>query len=119
MRNRDTVGTRRREMPAGADPANYPSWEGVLEHVGDFVWLKDAAGEVKELLIWLPGNEGGSVAPVPVARGPHAGMCWGWNGDLDKPTLSPSIWRNQPSEARPEPRNEWHGHLVAGVLHSD
>ena len=35
---------------------------------------------------------------------------WGWNGDFEAPTLSPSIWHNKP--------NGWHGFLEAGKLRS-
>lgn len=121
MINRVSCQGRRRQAPQGADVANYPAWEGVLERDGDFVWVGNAAGDITDLVIRLPGNEGGSIAPIPVLLGPHnpgTGK-WGWNGDTERPTLTPSIWRNKASEERPDPRNEWHGNLIQGFLHSD
>jgi hypothetical protein len=89
------------------------------------LWLYNSLDQVTDLLIRLPGNDGGSVAPVPVVRGPfpgHGQGRWGWDGDLDRPTLSPSIWRNAPTKNEAgeirEHRNEWHGMLEAGHLRS-
>lgn len=122
MRNRVSCQGRRRKEPVGANEHNYsPMCDGLLEREGDFCWLSNAGGEYTHILIFIPGNEGGSVAPIPVVAGPHVEgkIAWGWNGDLDRPTLTPSIYRNRPSDGRPEPQNEWHGHLTLGFLHSD
>lgn len=125
--NRDSCDCRRREPPAeGASAADwFPKCDGILERPGDFLWLTNAAGEVTDLLIFLPGNAGGSIAPVPVVKGPfpgHGQRAWGWDGDMDRPTLDPSIWRNRPwnnaaGETQTHP-NEWHGNLKQGRLES-
>lgn len=98
-----------------------PLCNGILEREGDFCFLSNAGGDYTHILIWIPGNEGGSQAPVPIQLGDwvEGSGKWGWNGDLDRPTLKPSIYRNKPSDERPEPRNEWHGNLISGFLHSD
>jgi hypothetical protein len=86
-----------------------------LKKPGDFVWLSNRAGEITDLLMLIPGNEGGSIAPIPVVRGPQQGNPerWGWDGNETAPTLIPSIWRMKGSK---DGRNEWHGNLTAGRL---
>lgn len=41
--------------------------------------------------------------PRPDPESPHV---WGWNGDAEKPTLTPSI----------DCKDCWHGHIVDGVM---
>ncbi len=53
-------------------------------------------GEIGRVNFALPGQEGG----------------WSWNGDLDKPTVQPSVYFNR---GRP---GEWHGYLTDGVWRS-
>ncbi len=85
-----------------------------LERPGDFFWQEEG-GRPVAIVIRLPGNAGGSVAPIPIT-GDYA---WGWDGNLERPTLTPSIWRNKrhPNEEQDHP-NEWHGWLRAGRLES-
>jgi len=119
--NRDSVACRRREPPpTGATAENwFPGCEAILERDGDFLWLSNSVGVVTDLLIRIPGNEGGTIAPIPVTRGPtfsdSSGPHWSWDGNLDFPTLSPSIWRNK---GVVDGRNEWHGNLERGFLRS-
>lgn len=94
-----------------------------LERPGDFAWIygNGPASDPTDLVLFIPGNEGGSIAPIPVVRGPHENDRWGWNGNEDRPNLAPSIWRNAPSKAADgiteiHHRNEWHGHLWDGRL---
>lgn len=82
---------------------------------GDFCWEFDfthfehgAKPEDQRLTIYicLPGNT--RWHPLHVARGgtPTDSHTWGWDGNFDKPTLTPSI--HEPGT--------WHGHLQAGRL---
>jgi hypothetical protein len=48
-------------------------------------------------------------AVLPIVAGPAAEPEWGWNGDLDAPSLQPSI----KSEGH---LGVWHGHLLNGKL---
>jgi uncharacterized protein DUF6527 len=87
---------------------------------GDFVFIRNAAGEIEAIDICIPGNEGGSAGALPITRGqarPNV-VEWEWDGNEDKPSLKPSIWRNKPAPGK-ESRNEWHGHLRAGRLESE
>lgn len=125
--NHDSVECRRRDVPAGGANADdwFPWCEGVLERAGDFVWLTNRDGKVTDLLLWVPGDEGGSIAPVPVQVGPQSADQrgpWGWDGNMERPTLTPSIWRMRAFErdgVLVQPRNEWHGNLVVGRLVSE
>ena len=99
------------------DPPNTDWWTSeilaVLKSPGDFFWLRDGAGGITDIVIRIPGDEGGTIAPIPVNHGQATQNRWGWDGNEEKPTLQPSIWRNQ---GLPSHRNEWHGHLQAGRL---
>lgn len=45
---------------------------------------------------------------IPIKKGPqeNAGHRWGWDGNVEAPTLTPSIQRNTPCQ--------WHGYMRAG-----
>lgn len=46
----------------------------------------------KVLMFWCPGCQ--EAHPVPVERSAeHPGPVWGWNGDAEKPVLTPSLLR--------------------------
>ena len=87
-----------------------------LEREGDFYIIGDA------LHIWLPGlSKFVGLARVPV-QGPNA---WNWDGNVDRPTLSPSIKLSKKKQENPDDPPEkwreielWHGHLKAGQLES-
>ena len=80
-----------------------------LRQPGDFMWDEPRVGDVRRCIyIVLPGDKNpsaiecihGPAGPLPRDR------IWGWDGNEDKPTLTPSIH---------EPEC-WHGHLIAGRL---
>ena len=85
---------------------------------GEFAWEFDfthfehgakQGDAVLTLYIHLPGN--GRWSPIQVQRagaGPHHDRIWEWDGDLDKPTLTPSIWDV----------GVWHGYMRAGFFQS-
>jgi len=117
--NRDSVDCRLVDPVGPTYPAPwFPSAsEALLKGPGDFFWTRDAQGRAVEIVIWIPGNESGTVAPIPVVNGaPQNEGPWGWNGNEQKPTLQPSIFRNPPHKDHPDPRNSWHGHLIDGRL---
>lgn len=82
-----------------------------LPNIGDFAWCFYSdwdGGEHIGLRITLPDRDGKPNANwLPVVRGKPAGECWGWDGNVDRPTLEPSI------RLKPE---QWHGHLKHGRL---
>ena len=72
-----------------------------IEKVGDFTF-DDLFGM---LYIWIPGLSGPDA--IRIERGhPTSPRVWGWDGDLDLPTLTPSI----------HAPGQWHGYLTAGQL---
>ena len=76
---------------------------GGMEKAGDFCF--DAA--FTHVYVWLPGVSGPDV--LQIQKGDPGGpRIWGWDGDQDKPTLTPSI----------SAPGQWHGFLRAGRLES-
>lgn len=81
-----------------------------MKELGDFEWAGDSL-----LFVCLCGC--GHTAGI-VVSGPNA---WGWNGDRDKPTCTPSILvkGDDPDKeyvADYVPCKGWHGHLVQGIF---
>ena len=81
-----------------------------LDNVGEFAW--DDQGDGRHLAVLLPSPT--SAAPdnyayirIRVAQGGNvSGVHWGWNGDEDKPTLTPSVHAH----------GHWHGWVRDGML---
>jgi hypothetical protein len=95
-----------RRKPDNCDPSE-------LREIGDFNWrfipvVED--GRVQGMQIVMPTGE---QTWLPVVRGPAPAdrAVWGWDGDLDRPTLEPSIL-----DSAQVPK--WHGYLRAGRLES-
>ena len=110
--NKDSVAARRIK-----EPSKLPETEGRwVTHPGDFAWEFDfthfehGAKETDQTLIvyiHLPGEN--HWISIHVRRGAAGGdRVWGWDGNLDAPTFTPSI-------LNPE---VWHGHMIAGRLES-
>lgn len=57
----------------------------------------------------IPIREGGNGAGAN--RGASGVQPWGWDGSLERPTLTPSIFHDM---GRPTSSVAWHGHLQAG-----
>jgi hypothetical protein len=77
---------------------------------GDFFWLVEdpdpaAPGGYRSFCAKYPD---GSFASIPVKPTPpgHVGPSWGWDGNLDKPTLTPSVHHV----------GHWHGWVRAGRM---
>lgn len=41
------------------------------------------------LMHWCPGCNGWHM--IPIEKRNHLGAVWGWDGDVEKPTVSPSV----------------------------
>jgi hypothetical protein len=55
------------------------------------------------------------LGPSPVGREhPDAACIWGWNGDRDKPTLTPSINCLAEKDGKPTGGCGWHGFITNG-----
>jgi hypothetical protein len=70
---------------------------------GDFCFDHDFT----HIYVWLPGVSGPDA--IQIQRGKPGGhRVWGWDGNEDKPTLTPSI----------NATGQWHGWMRAGRLES-
>ena len=68
---------------------------------GDFCFSEDFS----HIYVWLPGCSGQDA--IAINRGAPGGpRVWGWDGNENKPTLTPSI----------HALGQWHGFLTAGRL---
>lgn len=77
--------------------------DGGLEKAGDFCFNDDFT----YICIWLPGSS--SPDAIPIQQGvPGGARIWGWDGNLELPTIVPSILAP----------NRWHGYLTNGELKS-
>ena len=62
-----------------------------------------------ELYCFIRMNE--SMCVLPIVRGKKTENAWGWDGDLEKPTLRPSVLHQPSASLLP-----WHGHVIQGEL---
>jgi hypothetical protein len=84
--------------------------EGALESPGDFYWdaHNDADPTIVSIIFLCPAC--GAWHGTPVKPGSSNG--WEWNGDKDRPTLSPSMLFSGGHIENPDCR--WHGYLRDG-----
>lgn len=76
---------------------------GEMKKVGDFTFSDDFG----TIYLWLPGFFGPDA--ISIQNGPPGGdRVWGWDGNIENPTLTPSI----------HVPGYWHGFLRAGKLES-
>ena len=78
-----------------------PAKFGQMEKPGDFTF----DDEFEHIYLWLPGAKGPDALRIQKG-GPGGDRVWGWDGNVDKPTLTPSI----------HDVGHWHGYLRAGRL---
>lgn len=84
------------------DCRNVGSYDA-MKNPGDFYFAERDGHE--GIIIILPY---GGWHHIAVVNGPAGGnRVWGWNGDREKPTLTPSIRAGT---------DDWHGYLTAGRL---
>ena len=77
---------------------------GKMERPGDFCFADD----LSYIYLWLPGMSGPDAIRIHNGPDPGRDRHWGWDGNQDTPTLTPSI----------HAPGEWHGYLRAGRLES-
>ena len=74
---------------------------GEMKSPGDFCFDEDFS----HLYIWLPGQSHPDC--IQIQKGAPGGpRVWGWDGNEDAPTTTPSI----------HAPDRWHGYLTAGRL---
>ena len=73
---------------------------------GDFIWGEATSNGRRALYIVLPGDKNPTAIHVRHDSDRGVEREWAWDGNEDKPTLTPSILVN----------GQWHGYLTAGRL---
>lgn len=83
-----------------------------VEKAGDFYWYLPAGSNDRYLAFAVPSKTETNpdhylFQNLPVQQGQNiSGWCWGWNGNEDKPTLTPSV----------HAIGHWHGWVCDGML---
>jgi hypothetical protein len=100
--NTESVDCTRREYPTPLNAVIRP---------GDFCWGPDFEKDgvtLRYLYLKIPGSTSTGYDALKVCRGKDRGIEreWCWDGNEDKPTVTPSI--SDP--------DTWHGYLTAGRL---
>ena len=93
------------DMPSGGRSKRNPNFP---EKPGDFFWNL-SMGEHRSLVVKLPAPEDGQrdgVREWPITWALSNGAQWTWDGNEDKPTLTPSLGAP----------NLWHGWVSNGQL---
>jgi len=78
---------------------------GKIELPGDFCFGPDEQSP-NYIYIWLPGTPGPDALCIKKGPNPPTPRIWGWDGNLETPTLNPSI----------HAPGQWHGYLRSGRL---
>ena len=78
------------------------------EQPGDFTveTVTAIGGAGRRLRVWVPGAP--HAIAIPLHEGAPEGEAWGWNGNTDKPSVTPSI----------NVQGIWHGYMREGRLES-
>ena len=98
-------------------PEPMSEWgEEILKAPPGHFWITAPDEEgVRYIHMKLPSNrDDGAYCAIPIKQGPGGGggkNSWGWDGNLERPTLTPSIFHDFP---RPDSSCAWHGFLRAG-----
>ena len=91
------------------------NWKEFMRHgIGAMLWSRDAETGLRTLLVRVPDGQGGaSNIRIFPQRTPKdwakAGEIMGWDGNVDEPTLRPSV----------DVPGAWHGFIVRGALCAD
>lgn len=87
-----------------------------IEHANGVVGYPGATGHI---IFVCPNKHRCSVliGPTHVAKQHPEGLAiWGWDGNVDKPTLTPSINCIAEKDGKPTGGCGWHGFITKGVI---
>lgn len=76
-------------------------------------------GATGHMLFVCPNGKrcGVLIGPSPVGRAHPDGLCiWGWDGNLERPTLTPSLNCIAEKDGKPTSGCGWHGLITRGVM---
>lgn len=77
------------------------------------------SGAFAHILFVCPNGKrcGVLLGPSPVTRThPDAACIWGWDGNIERPTLTPSINCIAEKDGKPTSGCGWHGFITNGVM---
>lgn len=97
----------------------WPDDEPVGSFDIDLGGVQGYPGATAHILFVCPNGHrcGVLVGPQFVSRPTPDALCvWGWNGDRDKPTLTPSINCIAEQDGKPTGGCGWHGFITNGVM---
>lgn len=82
-----------------------------IKQAGDFTWFYQGA-EPDQMIFKCPFRAG--TCSIRIQRGEAVdepgNRRWGWDGNLNKPTITPSV------NCDHEKRCGWHGHIMSGRM---
>jgi len=82
--------------------------------VGHFYW--QVSEDLTEIWLWMKlprqDNDEGSPCILPV-RPTSDTPSWGWDGNIERPTLNPSVFHDPRNPASP---HHWHGWIRSGQM---
>jgi hypothetical protein len=94
------------------------SCEEALKAPPGHFWITSADGNdrVGDGRVWIhmklpSAREEGAYCAIPIKQGAPEQGTWGWDGNREKPTLTPSIFHDF---SEPGSSVAWHGFLRAG-----
>lgn len=93
----------------------FTDWDEALKHgPGAIIWTGDVGK--RSLIMIVPGDK--DFRSIAVVEGPQDGEAWGWDGNVEAPTLTPSIDAIELGPAGQRLGSTWHGYLRAGRFES-
>ena len=95
--------------------ANHVANYDAAKNPGDFFITKRCEHEPKRRLLFLCPCGCGDLCGISIRDdGQQVDGAWGWNGDEDKPTTTPSILIH----GKKIGESHWHGYLTEGEFRS-
>jgi hypothetical protein len=83
--------------------------------VGHFYW--QVSDDLTEIHLWMKlprqDNDEGSACIIPIRPAPEDMPSWGWDGNIERPTLTPSVFQDP---RNPQSPHHWHGWIRAGQM---
>lgn len=83
---------------------------------GHFYWQVSA--DLTEIYLWMQlprqdDDDFGSPCSIPIRPAPEDMPSWGWDGNIELPTLTPSVFHDPRNPTSP---HHWHGWIQRGRM---
>jgi hypothetical protein len=96
---------------ASKDSSSFFDWP-----MGHFYWAVSTDGTQRYLWMKLPAQDDdplGAACSIPIRPAPADMPSWAWDGNLEKPTLTPSVFHDPKN---PQSNYHWHGFITNGEM---